>query len=201
MVTLPVKGKALLQPRALWRIGGVIVAAVFLGLGFLALSDYSAVAGLDARAAAAAGDGPLRVSGEVANVYEETSPPATNLRLRGAPDLIFHLDGRVGRHYAVGDFVVIEGTKSLSVVEGDSIVRGVQPLRAALPYLLVGFATVGMLVLDFAVPWWIGRRPGDAAERRDLVAPLRRVFKRRQAESEGGPGSDDNHSGAPAPKG
>ena len=201
MVSLPEKGQALLAPRALSRIGALALCAVLVGLGGLALLEYSALAGIDAPAAAVAGDGPLRVSGEVANVYEQTSPSATTLYLRGAADLKFNFDGPVGRLYAVGDFVIIEGTKAGNVVEGDSIVRGVQPLAASLPYLLVGFAMLGMLVLDFVVPWWIALRPGTPAKRWDPVAPLRRMFKRRQAVSEGGPGGDDNHSGAPAPKG
>jgi hypothetical protein len=182
-------------------MSGVLIAAAFIGSGFLALTEYAGVAGLDAQGASAAQDGRLRVSGTVENVYEESTPSATVLTLRGAPGLTFHFDGAVGRGYTVGDFVTIEGTKSGGTVEGDSIVRAVEPLRAALPWLLVGLAVAGMLALDFAVPFAMERGFDPRALGGRLKAPFRRLSKRRKAGSEGGPGSSDNHSGAPAPKG
>jgi hypothetical protein len=185
----------------LWRVGGALIAAAFIGGGFLALSEHAATAGLDGEGAAAAQDGRLRVSGMVANVYEESAPSATFLTLRGAPGLTFHFDGAVGRAYAIGDFVTIEGTKSGSTVEGDSMIRAVEPLRAALPHLLVGLAVAGMLVLDFVVPFAMKRGFSARALGGRLKAPFRRLSKRQKAEREGGPGAGDNHSGAPAPKG
>ena len=201
MVALPSLRGARLAPRTLWRIAAVVLAAGFLAPGFLALSDYGAAAGVDAGAAAAAADGRLRVSGEIANVYDETSPPATLMFLRGASGLKFHFDGTVGHLFAVGDFVTIEGTKAGSVVEGDSVVRGVHPLGAALPYFAVGFAVVGFLLLDFLVPWWLARDAGPSAPGERLRALFRRGPGASEQGGEGGPGSGDNHSGAPAPKG
>jgi hypothetical protein len=201
MVALPSLRGVQVAPRTLWRIAAVVVAAGFLAPGFLALADYSAAAGIDAGAAAAAADGRLRVSGEVANVCDETSPPATIMFLRGGSGLKFHFDGTVGHLFAVGEFVTIEGTKAGSVVEGDSVVRGVHPLGAALPYFVVGFAVVGFLTLDFFVPWWLAGDAGSAEPGGRLRALFRRGPKAPDPEIEGGPGSGDNHSGAPAPKG
>lgn len=191
----------LLDPPVVVRLGAAAFAVVLLAVGVMTLTDFSARAGLDAGAAAAAPDGPLRASGEVATVYQDEAGPVTTIVLRGAPDLEFEIQGPFAGGIPTGSYVTMEGTKAGNRVHASAVVLGTNPGVAAGPYLAIGLALVGILGADLAIPIMMARRLTPRALGHALMRPIQALRNRRLERDEAAPGGADNHSGAPQPKG
>ncbi len=171
------RAAALFENRAaVLRVCAAALAAVLVLLGALALSDYGGRAGLSPEAAAAAGDGPLTVSGEVGRIFSRGGGAETVVSLRGASSFEVRFAGDLTGSYIPGDFVTAEGVKLGGDIDARAIRHAVSPGSAAAPYLAAGGVIAGLLAADFAVPRW--ERPG--APRGAWAARLRRLVARRQ---------------------
>lgn len=180
-------------PARALRFGAAVVGVALLVFGLLATAALGGAAAVCPGAAFAA-------SGTIATIYAEASPPVTVLKLRGADALEFRIAGDLTRAYARGDFVAMCGERRDGVVEAQSIRHATDPLLFAAPYLAAGAVFAGAAAADILVkrPW--AQRISLAA----MAAHVRLPRRRPQDEDEtddAAPGTDNNHSGAPAPKG